>query len=176
MLKDLFFMWCLLFAISSYDAQFIDYPHQDGFSEPRFPLLDPAEQLAMKKGDRKMLLSKLKNRLKEKKKNTAKNTAAPVASSSESSDKQGGGGGLLGNLVQTIISAIVSYAEKVLASLFPDQFSTITKTETKTSFFTCTKSTTACAGRRRRAIIKDLLDDPVELERQFLSLASPLLP
>ena len=171
MIKDLFFVWCLMLAVSSFDAQFIDFPHQDGLSDPRFPLLDPVEQLALKNIDRKVLLSKLKNRLKEKN----KNAAAPVASSSLPGDKQFGNGGLIANLIQAIIAAIVNYAESVLASLFPEQFETVTRTVTRTSFFTCTKSTTACAGRRRRAIIKDLLDDPLEMERKALSLASSML-
>ena len=172
MLKDLFFVWCLALAVSSFNAQFIDYPHHDSLSDARFPLLDPVEQLALKNVDRKALLSKLKNRLKEKN----KNAAALVTSSSLGEDKQfGGGGGFLSQLFQQIINAIISYVESVLASRFPELFTPKTKTETRTSFITCTKSTTACAGRRRRAALKDLMDDPLELERKALSLASSML-
>ncbi len=171
MLKDLFFVCCLVMALSSYNAQFIDYPHHDSFSDARFPLLDPAEQLALKSVDRKALLSKLKNRLKEKN----KNVAAPVASSSLPGEKQFGGGGFFAQLIQQIIAAIVQYVESYLAPLFPRLFTTVTRKTTLTSFFTCTKSTTACAGRRRRAALKDLMDDPIEMERKALSLASSML-
>jgi len=158
-------------AVSSFNAQFIDYPHHDSLSDARFPLLDPVEQLALKSVDRKALLSKLKNRLKEKN----KNVAAPVASSSLPGEKQFGGGGFFAQLIQQIINAIISYVESVLASRYPELFTTKTKTETRTSFITCTKSTTACAGRRRRAALKDLMDDPIEMEREALSLASSML-
>jgi len=158
-------------ALSSYNAQFIDYPHHDSLSDARFPLLDPAEQLALKSVDRKALLSKLKNRLKEKN----KNVAAPVASSSLPGEKQFGGGGFFAQLIQQIIAAIVQYVESYLAPLFPSFFTTVTRKTTLTSFFTCTKSTTACAGRRRRAALKDLMDDPIEMERKALSLASSML-
>ena len=170
--KDLFFVWCLALTVSSFNAQFIDYPQQESLSDARFPLLDPVEQLALKNVDRKALLSKLKNRLREKN----KNAAALVASSSLAGDKQfGGGGGFFSQLIQSIIAAILQYVESYLAPLFPRHFSTVTRKTTLTSFITCTKSTTACAGRRRRAALKDLMDEPIEMEREALSLASSML-
>lgn len=46
----------------------------------------------------------------------------------------------------------------VLAALFLTA-STTTTTSTSVSVYTCTKSTTACAGRRRRAVLMDLIED-----------------
>lgn len=47
---------------------------------------------------------------------------------------------------------------------------TVTKYTTSFLFFTCTVSTTACAGRRRRAVLSDLIDDL----RQFEVSPSPV--
>ncbi len=45
----------------------------------------------------------------------------------------------------------------LLARLFPNLYSTVYSTQTFTEVSTCTVSTTACAGRRRRAFIEHLI-------------------
>lgn len=80
-----------------------------------------------------------------------------------------GGGGLLSallsginfnnrpgilNLLRQILLNWISF----LSALFPNLFTSVTSTQTVTQVSTCTISTTACAGRRRRAFIDDLLD------------------
>ncbi len=45
----------------------------------------------------------------------------------------------------------------ILARLFPNLYSTVYSTQTFTEISTCTISTTACAGRRRRAFIEHLI-------------------
>lgn len=40
--------------------------------------------------------------------------------------------------------------------------STVTSTSTSVITTTCTKSTTACAGRRRRSLVRDLMEDDVQ--------------
>jgi hypothetical protein len=57
-----------------------------------------------------------------------------------------------------VLTAIEAYVTSSLALLLPNLFSMTTTTLTSTSSLTCTASTTACAGRRRRAIVEDLLD------------------
>lgn len=64
----------------------------------------------------------------------------------------------------------------VLTVIFPNLFSTVTNTQTVIQVSTCTVSTTACAGRRRRAVIKDLIDQVVadeQLEREMFASITP---
>ena len=58
-----------------------------------------------------------------------------------------------------------------LAQLFPNLFTTVTSTQTITEVSTCTVSTTACAGRRRRAVIEDLIDHTSDEQLERISFS-----
>jgi len=133
--------------VSSYNAKFIDHSSRPLF-EARYPLLDSREQLELKN------LNKLNDRLKDKFLNTETLTLL-------SRDKLNSGdprSNLFSAIIKEVLKSVMKYAESYLAPLFPSQFRTVTTTEKRTSYFSCTVSTTACVARHRRAVIKHLLD------------------
>jgi len=74
------------------------------------------------------------------------------------------------NWLRRILMKWISF----LATLFPNLFTTVTSTQTITEVSTCTISTTACAGRRRRAVIEDLIDH--NSDEQLERISSSITP
>jgi len=126
--------------------------------ELRFPLPDPQQPLKLNSFDKKIPLDQLKDKLK--------NDYLNIHTKTLTMGEQNFGGpmsDLFSPLIQEFFKAVMNYIKSSLAPLFPSQFQTVTTTEDKTTHFSCTVSTTACARRHRRDVIKHLLEEQTAL-------------
>lgn len=157
MTKDLMFVWCLVLSVPPYNAQFMDHPDRPS-SEARYPLLDPQQPLKLTSFDKKIPLDQLKDKLK--------NDYLNIHTKTLPMGEQNFGGpmsDLFSPLIQELFHGVMNYLKSSLAPLFPIQFHTVTTTEERTTHFSCTVSTTACARRHRRDVLKQLLEKQTAL-------------
>lgn len=155
-------------SVFSSNAQLIDHPNNRPLFEARYPLLDPQEQLVALRNLNKnsLLIKRLNDRLRDTNFNS-KTLALQTSKQHFCGHKTN----YFATIIKKVLKAVMKYAESYLAPHFPSQFRTVTTTEKKTSYFSCTVSTTACAGRHRRAVIKHLLDKKTDLLLGYPMLA-----